>query len=151
MTFAYHRTLSPPMWVFVGLASIELLAVHLFVSLKWPWLAWPLSLLTLLSILWFVRTIRSFRQRPHRLTDDELQLHLGSMRSLALPRSAIAGVRGVRDGTEVKASDTADFHLISYPNRIVDLRQPVRNGRRETARIALALDDPAAFDLALRS
>ncbi len=150
MTFAYHRTLAPPMWVFVGLATIELLAVHLFVSLKWPWLAWPLSIVTLLSILWFVRMIRSFRQRPHRLTDEELQLHLGRMRSLAVPRSTIVAVRAVSDGAEVKAKDTADFHLISYPNRIVDLKEPIWNGRRKTARIALALDDPAAFDLALR-
>lgn len=150
MTFAYHRTLSPPMWAFVGLGILELLAVHLFVSLKWPAAAWPLSAVTLLSIVWFVRLIRAFKQRPHRLGDDQLRVNLGTMRSLTVPRSAIAAVRGVTDSAEVKAKDTADFHLISYPNRIVDLSEPLVHGRRSVRRIALALDDPDAFDLAVK-
>jgi hypothetical protein len=141
--------MAPTMWALVGLGSIELLAVHLFVSLKWSWLAWPLSAMTLLSLGWFVLLIRSFRQRPHQLGPEFLHLHLGRLRSVSIPRSLIATCRGVLDAAEVKARDTADFHLLSYPNRIVELSSPVLAGRRDVNRVALALDDPAAFDLAL--
>lgn len=139
------------MWALVGLGALELLAVHLFVSLKWPWLAWPLSGLTLLSLGWMVLLIRSFRRRPHQLGAELLQLRLGNLRSFEVPRTSIGTTRGVRDSAEVKAKDTADFHLLSYPNRIVELSRPLRFGRREVARIALALDEPEAFDLALQS
>jgi len=139
------------MWAFVGLAMIELMAVHLFVALKWHWLAWPLSAVTLLSIVWLVRLIRSFRTRPHELNGDRLHLHIGSLRSIDVLLGNIAGVRPVSDSAELKAPGTAKFSLLSYPNRIVDLRQPITFWRRSTRRIALALDDPAAFDLALRS
>jgi hypothetical protein len=42
-TFAYHRGVAPMAWVLFGLASIELVVVHLLVALRWPWLAWPLD------------------------------------------------------------------------------------------------------------
>lgn len=139
------------MWAFVGLASIELLGVHLFAALKWPRLAWPMSAVTLLSIIWLVRLIRSFRTRPHELSDEALQLWLGNLRSLRVSRDVIARVRPVTDSAEVKAAGTAKLSLLSYPNRIVDLKEPVSFWGRSTHRIALALDDPAAFDLALRA
>jgi hypothetical protein len=137
-------------WALVGLAMVELMAVHLFVALKWPWLAWPLSAISLLSILWFVWLIRSFRSCPHELEGETLHLRAGRLRSVALPCTAIATVRGVRDGDEVKADDTVNLALISYPNRIIELHEPISVRGKRKRRIALALDDPAAFDLALR-
>ncbi|WP_152569437.1 MULTISPECIES: hypothetical protein [Sphingomonas] len=136
--------------MFTSLAVTELLVVHLFLALKWPWLAWPLSATSVLGIAWLIGTIRSFRRMPHELTDGELRLHVGRLRSLTVPLGQVAAVRGVIDGAEVKASDTANLGLISYPNRMVDLIAPLRFRRRTVLRIALALDDPAAFDLALQ-
>lgn len=136
--------------MFTSLAVTELLVVHLFLALKWPWLAWPLSAASLLGIGWLVGTIRSLRQRPHELVDGELRLHAGRLRSLALPLGSVAAVRGVTDGAEVKAADTANLGLISYPNRVVELAEPLAFRRKTVRRIALALDDPAAFDLALQ-
>ena len=138
------------MWALVGLGSIELLVVHLFVSLKWPWLAWPLSVLSALSIFWVVTLIRSFKARPHLLDSSVLQFNLGRLRAMEVPVAAIASIRGVKDGAEVKAAETANLCLISYPNRIVDLVHPIAFGRKTVRKIALALDDPAAFDLALQ-
>jgi hypothetical protein len=142
--------MAPPLWVFTSLAIVELLVVHLILALRWPWLAWPLTAVSVLGVAWLVGTIRSFKRMPHQLAGDELRLHAGRLRSLAVPLAQVAGVRGVVDGAEVKARDTANFGLISYPNRIVDLAAPLPFGRRTVQRIALALDDPAAFDLALQ-
>jgi hypothetical protein len=136
--------------VFTSLAVTELLVVHLFLALKWPWLAWPLSATSLLGVAWLIGTIRSFRRMPHELADGVLRLHVGRLRSVSVPLSQVAGVRGVVDGAEVKAHDTAKLSLISYPNRMVDLTEPLHFRRRAVQRIALALDDPAAFDLAMQ-
>ena len=136
--------------MFTSLAVTELLVVHLFLALKWPWLAWPLSATSLLGIGWLVGTIRSLQQRPHELVDGELQLHAGRLRSLAMPLANVAAVRGVADGAEVKARDTANFGLISYPNRVIELAEPLAFRGKTVRRVALALDDPAAFDLAMR-
>jgi hypothetical protein len=139
------------LWVFTSLAVTELLVVHLFLALKWPWLAWPLSATSLLGIGWLVGTIRSLRQLPHELAGEKLCLRAGRLREIVLRRDQVVRVRGVVDGSEVKARDTANLALISYPNRIVHLTEPLLVRRRQVRRIALALDDPVAFDLALRS
>lgn len=149
MNFSYHRSLSPLMWVFVALASIELVAVHLFLALKWPWLAWPLSVLTLMSLLWLVRLIRSFRSLPHRLEAGQLTLHLGSLRSLEVPLDAIHSVRAAWASGEHEEPGTARFSLIAYPNRLLDLAEPLPGRRGGIKRVAITLDDPATFDLAL--
>jgi hypothetical protein len=50
------------MWVFVGLAGLELVVMH-FLAALWDWgVALALSLVSLGSILWLSCVIRSFRR-----------------------------------------------------------------------------------------
>lgn len=150
MEFAYHRSIAPMMWAFVTLASVELLVVHLFLALKWPAIAWPLSALTFGSILWFVALIRSFKRRPHRLEGGRLLLSMGRLRSIEVPMGQVKAVRPVGSAADIKPAGTANLALIAHPNRLIDLEPPIERKGRRISRIALVLDDPAAFDLAMR-
>jgi hypothetical protein len=149
--FHYHRSLAPMMWAFVALATIELFAVHLLLSLRWPVVAWPLSLLTVASIGWVVVLIRSFERCPHTLSRDVLTLRSGRLKTYKVPRSDIAGIRSTWNTGEHAEDDTANLALIAHPHRIIDLNTPMIGKRGLIRRIAIALDDPAAFDTALRS
>ena len=150
-TFAYHRSLSPMMWALVALGTIELMAVHLLVSLRWPVVAWPLTVLSVAGIAWMVVLIRSFERMPHTLSRDVLTLRAGRLRNYVVQRSEIAGVRSSWATGEHSETDTANLALIAHPHRIIDLKTPMIGKRGLIRRIAIALDDPGAFDTALRA
>lgn len=149
-TFANHRGVVPMLWAFFGIATLEMVVVHLFVALKWPWIGWPLTIASALSIIWLVGWIRSWPRLPHRLQDGVLTLHMGSLRHYAVPLDRIARVltQVTQDG--VKAKRTANLVPIAFPNRIVELTEPFP-GRRSITRLAIRPDDPAAFDAAMRA
>ncbi|MBS0255243.1 MAG: hypothetical protein JSS36_08570 [Proteobacteria bacterium] len=138
----------PMLWAFFGIAVAEMLAVHLFVVLKWPWLAWPLTWLTALSLVWLVGWIRSWARLPHELADGQLHLHMGSLRSIAVPIAQVARVVRQVDAARLAQPGTRKLVPLAYPNRIVELAEPLP-GRRRTRALAIRLDDPAAFDAAL--
>jgi hypothetical protein len=144
-TFANHRGVVPMLWVFVTLACMELLAVHLFVAVKWPALAWPLSAVTLLSIIWLVRWLLSWKHRPHELDASRLRLHMGSLLHVDVPLDAIGCIRAGISADLLKARTTRNLVPIAYPNRLIELRTPLPD-RRATRHIAIRIDDPAAFD-----
>jgi hypothetical protein len=147
--FEYHRSVAPMMWALVCLATIEGLAVHLLLSLRWPWLAWPLSLVSAGAVGWMVVLIRSFERLPHTLSRDMLTLRAGRLRSVVVQRSDIAGISDQWEPGAHRESDTLNLALIAHPKRIVDLKTPRIGKRGLVRRIAIALDDPAAFDTAL--
>ena len=149
-TFANHHGVVPMLWVFAALALIELLAVHLVVSLKWPAVAWPLSAATALSVTWLVGWILSWRRLPHALHGDRLSLHEGSLRRVELPLAAIEAVHADLAGDLLKRRDTLNLVPIAYPNRIVELHEPLP-GRRRTRCVAIRVDDPQSFDEAMRN
>lgn len=146
-TFDNHRGVVPLLWVFFALAICELLAVHLFVALKWPWIGWPLTILSLLSIVWLIGWIRSWARLPHRLEENLVVLNMGSLRQMNVPLNLIERVRATPPLQELKAMKARNLVPIAHPNRIIELCEPV-GGRRV---IAIRLDDPVAFDAAMRS
>jgi hypothetical protein len=149
VTFDNHRGVVPMLGVFAGLATIELLVVHLLVAAHWPRLAWPLTALSLTSVIWLVRWIASWKRLPHRLCDGVLRLNMGSLRHIDVPLAGIAAIRAVGDGAEVKARSTRNLVPVAWPNRIVDLASTLP-GRRAIRRSASRLDDPLTFDRAMR-
>lgn len=146
VTFANDRGVTPMLWVFSALAVIEMIVMHLFVALKWPWIGWPLTALSALSVGWLVLWIRSWRRLPHELEDDVLTLHMGSLRSVRLPLSHIAAV--TPSMADLRAPGTRNLVPIAYPNRMIVLAAPSA-GRRPAGRYAVRIDDAAAFDAAL--
>jgi len=147
-TFANHRGVVPMLWVFVALAGCELIGAHLLLALWSPRAAWVLSGLTLLSVIWLLRWIASWKRHPHELTAECLRLHMGSLRHVEVPLAAIAGVSGELAPGILKARDTLNLVPIAHPNRIIALRVPLETGRTRH-RIAVRLDDPVAFDAAI--
>lgn len=148
--FANHRAVEPLLWVLAALALLELGLVHLFVALKWPHAAWPLTAASALGVVALVRGIVSWRRCPHELDDRELRLRIGSLRTIAVPLASIASVEPISDSRSVKAPGVRSLVPLAMPNRLVRLASPLPD-RRGTTALAVRVDDPAAFDAAFAS
>ena len=147
--FAYHRSVAPLMWVLVAIASVELLVSHFLVALLVGWtVALVLSALTLASVIWLVTVIAAMRRLPVLLDDRTLTMRAGSLKQVVVPLANVAGLRGSWDAAAVKERSVKNLALISYPNIVVDLKEPLAD-RRGTRAIAHRLDDPEAFASAL--
>lgn len=146
--FSYHRAVAPLMWVFVGLASIELVVVHLLVAMWRPRVALALSALSLLSMLWLVSVIRSFKRLPVVIEQDRLVVRVGTLKRIDVPRGRVTGLRETWNAADLKARGVLKLSLIAYPNVVIDIDPPV--GRRGLIRaVSHRLDDPASFAQAL--
>jgi hypothetical protein len=150
-TFSGHRGIAPMLWVFASLASIELIVVHLFVSLKWPAAAWALTLMTLASLIWLVRFITSFKRCPHSLDGERLNLRMGSLRTISVPLEHVAAVRTQWPSGAEKAPGSVNLVPVAYPNRLVDLDPPITGRRGPLSTVAIRLDELDRFDAALAS
>ena len=137
------------MWVFVCVASVELVVVHLLVALWRPWAAAVLSVLTVASIVWLVGVIRSFRRLPVLIEDDRLVMRVGTLARIDVPRAHVAGLREAWDAAALKQPGVRKLSLIAWPNIVVDLDPPLPGRRRAIVTVAHRLDDPAAFRAAL--
>lgn len=144
--FAYDRGIAPMMWVLFALSLIELLAVHFFVALKWPWIGWPLSILSALGALWILVWIRSLKSLPHNLSGDLLTLRLGNLNRVEVDLSNVERVTGGWEQGATNSKGIINLAGIAYPNRCVELKEPVRGNKR---RVFIKLDEPEGFDSAL--
>ena len=151
VAFAYHRALAPLMWAFVALASLELFVVHFLVSIWSVRAALILSALTLASILWFVLLIRSFKRLPVLIEADALLMRSGRLMAVRVPLAQVAGVRTDFTSEALKSRSVLNLAMLSYPNLLIDLKEPIRRRRRLIGHIAHRLDDPAVFVAALKA
>ncbi|HEX8446652.1 MAG TPA: hypothetical protein VF649_08560 [Sphingomonas sp.] len=144
--FPYHRGLAPPMWALFGLGMVEMLVVHGLVALWWPRVAMLLSVVSIGGLVWVGRLIRSFRRMPVTVSGDVLTMRVGRLRTVAVPVSAISGLRDAWSATDLKQQGVVNLGLLAYPNIVIDLDPPVAGRRAWPIRaIAHRLDDPAAF------
>jgi predicted O-methyltransferase YrrM len=149
VSFTYHRAVAPLIRVFVCMASVELVVVHLLVAMWRPDVALVLSLLSLASIGWLVRVIRSFRRLPVLIEHDRLVMRVGTLKRVDVSRAQVAGLRQSWDAATLKERGTVKLSLIAYPNVVVDLDPPVPDRRGLVRAVAHRLDDLAAFTVAL--
>lgn len=148
--FAYHRSVAPMMWVFVAIASVELVVTHLLVAaFIGTRLALALSVVTVAGVLWLVLAIRAMRRLPVELDAERLVMQTGRIKRIEVPATAISEVETTFDATTVKDGATLNLALIAYPNVVVVLDPPYQGRRRAIRRIAHRLDDPAAFTAAV--
>jgi len=147
--FPYHRTTAPMLWVFVGLAATEMVVVHLFLALRWPWLAWPLLLVSLATVWWLVGWIRSMKRLPHALEGGLLRLRMGKLREVAVPLSSISFIATSWMPGGHKGAGAANMVPVADANRLLQLLMPLPP-RGKVDRIAFRVDEPAAFDEAMR-
>lgn len=151
--FAYHRSLAPLMAMFLVIASVELLVVHLLVSLWSRRVAWVLTAISVAGLVWVVRFMRSLKALPVIVGADSVTFRTGRLMRLDVPTAHIAGLRRVWTGSDMKRAGVLKMSLLAYPNVFVDLVTPqpfVLAGRsRSIDAIAHRLDDPSGFAAAL--
>jgi hypothetical protein len=133
------------MWVFVALATTELVVVHLLVALLWSGMAAAvLSVATLAGIGWLVVGIASMWRLPVVVDEAALTMRVGTLKSVTVPLADIE-----RDPPDAAgARPRLNLALIAHPNVTVILRKPLA-GRRGVRAIAHRLDNPGAFERAL--
>lgn len=147
--FDYHRSVAPMLWVLAGISILELLLVHLLVSLLLNAAAAALlSLFTAAGVIWLGVAIVAMKRRPVLLDAERLVMRVGTFKSVTIPVSTIAGLRTEWDAQALKARTLLKLSLVAYPNVIFDLTEP-RPGRHGIIAIAHRLDDPAAFVAAI--
>jgi hypothetical protein len=149
MQFPYHRSIAPMLWVFVALASIELIVAHMMLSFWKPWVAMVASTLSLVTMAWVVRLVLSFKTLPVEADDTRLMMRVGAFRSVSVTLDNIEKIRSSWPPEDLRNRAVWNLAMIAYPNVIVDLIHPVEvtdlRGRRTISAIAHRLDDPRAF------
>ncbi|MCW3835303.1 hypothetical protein ACFQ1E_00390 [Sphingomonas canadensis] len=146
--FAYHRHLAPMMSAMIALQVIEIGVTHLLLSHWSPMAALVLFGISDIALLYMIGLVKSLRLRPVLLLGDgALRVRAGILIDHGIPREAIVRVHGAVTRDVVKARDTLNAALLAWPNLIVELAAPMPAGprRRPVRRIALRLDDAAAF------
>lgn len=136
---------------------VEAVPLHFLLRTWTPRLAWLLTALSALALVWILGLLRSVQLRPVLLDAERLVVRAGIRWSVAIPREAIAGVevghlklpRG--DARLLRAT------IATQPNVVVHLRAPVPaigmygTSREELTTIAFAVDDRHGLAAALTS
>ncbi|WP_435199588.1 hypothetical protein [Qipengyuania sp. 902] len=144
--FSYHRFLLPMIYVFIALQAIELAVMH-FLLMIWFGLG-------IAGGLWIVGLAQGFRIHPVLLAEQGLRVRSGGTVDLLVPYDAIAGVMPSFGAEQVKAADTLNHAVLSWPNAMLELDReltvrPLLGAEQRVRRIALRIDESAAFLAAL--
>jgi len=124
-----------------------------------PWLRWTLHGSTVYAVLWLVGLYATLKARPHQLRNDQLELHLGLMKSAKVPASQILSASPLpefEDDWARHAYMKGVAKLVAKGNAVLELKlsKPIRvmgllGPGRPTQRLAVSVDDPSAFLAAL--
>ena len=145
-SFSYSRALAPPLWAFTAIMAIELVVVHLLVSIWSRTVAYILSLLSLGMIVALVALIRSFARLPLLVFEDGLVMRLGWMREICIPSEQIAHVATDWPSGTLKRRGVVNLAMINYPNVMIDLAPPITEPwTRTVTAVAHCVDDQPGF------
>jgi hypothetical protein len=135
----------PLLCVFLSLALLELLAVHLLVSLWSGTAAWVLTGLSILAVVQIAWLIRGMVRHPHEIDETHVRVRHGTAGLVEVPLSSMVRAENVAFAPEEKGAEVFRATLIASPNVALRLEPPVAMRRRQVSTIILRLDDPAAF------
>lgn len=123
--FFYHRYLVPMLWALMAISLIELVVVHILLSHWFPTGSLVVGAITLIGMIYLAAFARSIRLRPVMLGRSRLFVRLGAVKTVSVPRSAIAEVSIDPSSQEVRDRGNLDLCLFGGPNVRVGLRQPL--------------------------
>jgi len=151
--FSRHRYELPLLAVFLCLALLELLTVHLLVSMWSSTAAWILTVLTAAAVLQVVLLIRGMVRHPTEIDERSIHVRYGASGHVVVPLATVERVENIAFAPEVKGRGVFRASLIASPNVAVHLKQPVIVRKRRVSTITLRLDDPSGFlaELAART
>ncbi|MEM1271905.1 MAG: hypothetical protein AAGI08_17800, partial [Bacteroidota bacterium] len=97
---------------------------------------------------------RALRGRPIRFEGDQMHIPFGFRSSLKVPKAQIAGVYPYRT-TDAKADEHLTFVTLVKPTHTVVFARPVTafgvyGIKRQATSVSVTLDEPGAFDAALK-
>ena len=137
----------------------DFLLMKVLVSDLPPWLRWTLHGSTVYAVLWLFGVYATLKARPHQVRDGQVSFHQGLMKSVAFParwiRSA-APLPEFDDDWARHAHLKGVQRLVARGAPVLELKlsEPVQVAgllglSRPADRLAVSLDDPAAFLAAL--
>lgn len=159
--FSHHRdsALRSILPVLPLLIPGDILLMRVLSSDLAPWLRWTLHGSTAYAVLWLVGFYATLKARPHQLRRGLVYLHLGLLKSIAVPVNqvlAAAPLPGFDDDWARHAYLKGVEKLVAKGNAMLELKlaQPVRvagllGPGRLTDRLVVSVDDPPAFLAAL--
>jgi hypothetical protein len=131
------------MSVFLCLALLELVAVHLLLVMWSTTAAWILTALSLLAVGQIAWLIRGMIRYPMEIDGSCVRVRFGAAGHLAVPLGTVARTENVAFAPEQKGAHVFRTTILASPNLALHLTEPMR--RRLISTITLRLDDPAAF------
>ena len=160
LEFAYRSARSGAITAaLVAVIVIESIAVHFAVVARLPVLAWGLTLMGAVAVLWLVRDYVALGTGAVRLGDDTLDLTIGRRFAISLPLAAIdrATVPTFRDLPAPGTTQGRDYLNLTKPGApnvllvLTELRRVriTAGVHRDVRRIAFRLDDAPRFLAAL--
>lgn len=131
------------------LIVVETAAAHIALVMWKPWIAWLSTVSSAYMLLWLIGDAQAIRLYPIAIADGALRVRVGIRWRATIALADIASVtesRSVPDGALSLA--------VLEPTVLVTLRAPVEvvglvGIRRRADRIALTIDEPAAFIAAI--
>jgi hypothetical protein len=132
-----------------GISVVEIPLLHLLV-MRWSVkAAWVLTVLSVYGAIWLVGMARAFVLRPVLVGNGELVIRSGLLWTLRVPLDRIASIHRGGGASDLRLCPGGD------PNMAMEFSEPMIAAgmfgiRRPVTRVALSVDDPAAFQRALR-
>jgi hypothetical protein len=149
--FSQHRYELPLLSVFLRLALLELMVVHMLVSMWSLTAAWVLTALSILAVVQIAAIIHGLVRYPTEIDAGQVHVRHGRAGRILVPLTAIERVDNVAFAPEEKGREVFRATLIASPNVALRLREPVIVRRRPISTITLRLDEPAAFMVELEA
>ncbi len=137
------------------LVLFEAVPLHLGLAPRWPWIAWPLTVMNVLTVAWLIADLRALGRRRMALADGVLRVRVGLRFAGDVPLDAIVALRTRDVATRAAARNVLRaVAKPATPSVLLELARPVRFagpfGIRLTASaVALAPDERDRFIAAL--
>jgi hypothetical protein len=142
-SFSYHRNsgYGALILTLMVIATVEVVGMHLLVSLWSGTAAWLLSALGAYAVLWMAGDYQAVRLRPVVATGDALLVRVGLRWSASIPYTLIERVQP-RDKEVLSKRTPGYLHaaLLTDPQMVLVLRGPY-GIEKEVRRVGLAVDE----------
>lgn len=127
---------------FIMIIAFELPIVHMLLHFIWsPMAANVISLLTFLSLLWFIAEYRAIAKRPVSITNTGLIIRYGLFNTLTLKHNEILSIA---QNIEPISRDKSHkrYNSFGVPNVVIHLKE---SPQRSWNKVYLGLDDALLF------
>lgn len=91
LPFSYVEIVRTTIYLWIGASALEMVAVHFIVP--WPWVRWPLLIVSLWGLIWMFGFLAGQIVYPHLVEPERLRVRNGHTVDAVVPISAIDSVR----------------------------------------------------------